>query len=49
MTLILVLALICFLVAAIGHMTSKAHWMAVGWLGAAFFALATLWPMIKLG
>lgn len=48
MTFILLLALVCFLVAAIGHFVVRAFWPAVGWLGLFFLALAALWPLIKL-
>jgi hypothetical protein len=47
-TFILLLALVCFLVAAIGHFIVRAWWVGIGWLGLFFLALAALWPLIKL-
>jgi len=48
-TLILILALVCFLVCSIAHFVTGARWVAIGWLGLFFFALAALWPLIKVG
>lgn len=49
MTIILILAVVFFLIAAIGHFVARAPWVAFGWLGGMFLALAALWPLIKVG